>query len=479
MAKTMARIYHDVMSAYFHYRSLDELHADAEARGLRIPLEPDRGKVQAALARPVEVGAFRVGNSMAIHPMEGCDGDANGSPDTLTKRRYDRFATGGAKLIWFEATAVVEEGRANPRQLWMHEDNARDFADLLERTRKLHRETFGNADDLLDVLQLTHSGRYSYRRPLAAYRHPAIDKPGTEVPGDDYIERLEDTYVAAARRARDCGFRAIDLKLTHGYLGIELLGARTRAGKYGGSFENRTRFARNVLGKIRAAVGKDLILAVRLAAHDGIPYNAKIEIPYPYGFGNNPENPEQDDLAEPKAFIKLLREWGVALLNVSLGVPYYNPHIGRPFDKPDEGNYETPEHPMVGVARHFRIAGELQRAFPDLPMVGTGYSWLQKYLVNAGAANIAAGDIRFLGYGRAALPYPDLARDVLDRGELDERRVCKTLTFCTYLMRNKSNALGQFPTGCPPFDKEVYGPIVKQAKAARKVRQAFRPAGPV
>lgn len=468
------------MSAYFHYRSLEELHEDAQRRGLAIPLEPDRGKVQEALARRVQVGSFTVGNTLAIQPMEGCDSEAGGSPDVLTKRRYDRFATAGAKLIWFEATAVVEEGRANPRQLWLHEGNAADFARMLDRTRELHRERFGNADDLLDVLQLTHSGRYSYRQPLVAYNHPAIDKPGTLVLDDDYLERLEDAYVVAALRAKACGFRAVDLKLTHGYLGIELLGARTRSGNYGGTFENRTRFARNVLGKIRAAAGKDLMLAVRLAVHDGIPYSIdpltkrgipiRVETPYKYGFGNTLESPEEDDLSEPKHFIRMLQDCGVELLNVSLGVPYYNPHIGRPFDKADEGNYETPEHPMIGVARHFRIAGELQREFPTLPMVGTGYSWLQKYLVNAGAANVMSGDIRFVGYGRAALPYPDLARDVLERGDLDERRVCKTLTFCTYLMRNRTNAIGQFPTGCPPFDKETYGPIMKEAKAAKKAK---------
>src|SRR5258706_1191346 len=302
----IARIYHDGMSSYFRYRSLQELQEDANKRGLKIPLEADRDKVQETLARPAQVGSMRVGNRLTIHPMEGCDGDRNGSPDVLTKRRYDRFATSGAKLIWFEATAVVEEGRANPRQLWLHEGNADDFARMLDRTRRLHREAFGNADDLLDVLQLTHSGRYSYRQPFVAYHHEVIDKPNTRVLEDDYLERLEDAYVEAARRAHDCGFRAIDLKLTHGYLGIEMLGARTRPGKYGGSFENRTRFARNVLGKIRAAVGKDLMLAVRLAVHDGIPYQiepgtthgipAKVSIPYPYGFGNNPEHPEQDDL---------------------------------------------------------------------------------------------------------------------------------------------------------------------------------------
>jgi hypothetical protein len=149
-----------------------------------------------------------------------------------------------------------------------------------------------------------------------------------------------------------------------------------------------------------------------------------------------------------------------------MGSPYYNPHIGRPFEKPDEGNYEQPEHPLSGIDRHFRITGELQRAFPNLPMVGTGYSWLQKYAINAGAHNVAEGRVAFMGTGRGALAYPDFARDALEKGELDERRVCKTLTFCTYLMRQKNHPLGQFPTGCPPFDKEPYGEIIKQARHA-------------
>ena len=158
----------------------------------------------------------------------------------------------------------------------------------------------------------------------------------------------------------------------------------------------------------------------------------------------------------------------VELLNVSAGSPYYNPHIGRPFEKPDEGNYEPPEHPILGVDRHFRIAGELQRTFPDLPMVGTGYSWLQKYAINAGARNIADGNIRIMGLGRGTLAYPDYAADALAKGELDELRVCKTLTYCTFLMRQKNHPLGQFPTGCPPFDKEVFGPIMKEARDAKR-----------
>jgi len=458
---------------FFHYRALDDLQKDAERLGVALPVAHDRSRVQAVLGRPVMVGRRRVGNSLAIHPMEGCDGTADGSPGELTWRRYRRFGAGGAKLIWFEATAVAEEGRANPRQLWIHDRNVDEYARLLETTRGLHAEAFGHADDLLDVLQLTHSGRYAYKQPIICYNHPVIDKPGSRLLTDDDIERLEDSYVAAALLAKRAGFQGLDLKMTHGYFGIELLGAKTRPGRYGGSFENRTRFLHNVLAKIRDAVGPEMLLAVRLSVFDGIPYTkegvpAKVEMPYPYAFGVNPNDPLTEDLAEPRALIGLLKQWGVELLNISLGVPYYNPHIGRPFEKPDEGNYDPPEHPLLGVARHFRIAGELQRAFPDLPMVGTGYSWLQRFLPAAGAANIEAGNIKFVGYGRAALPYPDLARDILETGALDDRRTCKTLTFCTYLMRAKNHAMGQFPTGCPPFDKDPYGAIMKEARAGRK-----------
>ena len=114
----------------------------------------------------------------------------------------------------------------------------------------------------------------------------------------------------------------------------------------------------------------------------------------------DPQDPQREDLTEVKQALGCLKQWGIELVNVSVGSPYYNPHIGRPFEKPDEGNYEQPEHPLLGVDRHFRIAGELQKSFPGLAMVGTGYSWLQKYAINAGAYNVANGLIRFPGIGR-------------------------------------------------------------------------------
>lgn len=462
---------------HFTYKNLGELQRAAEDLGARhVRFEEDAGRVREILARPVAVGGRTVGNSMAIHPMEGCDGTLDGRPDELTIRRYERFARGGAKLIWFEATAVREDGRANARQLWITPSNRDDYARLLDRIKELH----GASDDLLVPIQLTHSGRYAVPRKTIAYHNPYIDKKSHTpadypVISDDELERLEDDYVAGAKLAVAAGFDAVDLKVTHGYLLAELMGAKLRQGRYAGPIENRTRFMTNVLGKLRAEFGRKVLLAMRLGCFDSVPYfldpatrkgvPCEYETPYPHGFGVDAANPLEPDLADVKAAIARFQAAGLELLNVSIGCPYYNPHVGRPFERPDDGNYEQPEHPLLGVDRHFRIAGELQRSFPDLPMVGTGYSWLQIYSINAGARNVAEGNIRFLGLGRNTLAYPDFARDAVEKGVLDEGRVCKTLTYCTYLMRQKTGPFGQVATGCPPFDKDVYGPIMKEARA--------------
>lgn len=468
----------------FRYATLEEIRRGAAELGARyVGFVDSPEEVRALLARPVTVGRWTAGNSIAIHPMEGCDGDAEGLPTELTWRRYERFARGGAKLIWFEATAVRRDGRANPRQLWIHEGSVGELARVLEMTRRTHRERWGSDGDLIIPVQLTHSGRYSWPQRIIAEHNAGVDRK-TGVPSeqppitDGELERLEDQYVEAARLAVEAGFTAVDVKATHGYLAFELLGAKTREGRYGGPLENRVRFVRNVIGKIRAAFGRRLLIAMRLGCYEGVPY-ARDEasgvgvpmdyvIPYRHGFGMDANDPLRVDLTEVKQVIGWFRDDGVELLSVSLGVPYFNPHVGRPFEKADEGNYEQPEHPLTGVDRHFRVTAELQAAFPSLPMLGAGYSWLQKFAPHAGAYNLKAGAARFFGMGRNALAYPDFAKDLLEHGALAEERVCKTLTYCSYLMRQKGHPLGQFPTGCPPFDKEGYGQVVKAAREVKR-----------
>ncbi|HEV8573619.1 MAG TPA: NADH:flavin oxidoreductase [Dehalococcoidia bacterium] len=407
------------MSKYFTYRSRDDLERDIAARGVGIEL----AKGLDALLKPMTIGGREVGNRLAVQPMEGCDATLDGLPGELTFRRWERFGAGGAKLIWGEATAVVPEGRANPRHLVIEERTAPALKQLLTRTRRAHRQRFGGGDDLIVGLQLTHSGRFSYRKPLIAQHAPPLDAVkhiDSDHPliADEYLEGLEDRYAEAAALAYGIGFDFVDIKQCHGYLLNELLGARKRGGKYGGDFDGRTRFVRNVVGKIRAHSGPELLIASRLNIFDGAPFVARADGtrepsrgPYPWGFGTNCERPDESDLEEPLRLVGLLRELGVSLINVTMGSPYWNPHIGRPFERAAVDGYVPPEHPLIGVERHFRLTAEVQWAFPELAVVGNGYSWLRHYAALAGEANVRAGRVSIMGLGRGAIAYPDFAVD--------------------------------------------------------------------
>jgi 2,4-dienoyl-CoA reductase-like NADH-dependent reductase (Old Yellow Enzyme family) len=266
---------------------------------------------------------------MITHPMEGVDGDAQGRPGELTRRRYIRFAEGGAGLIWFEATAVVDEGRANPRQLLLTTETAAYLKALLQNTLKVSENIFGSDRRPYTVLQLTHSGRYSMPtskpQPIIATSNPFLDAktPATKrIITDEELEELEDRFAEAALLASEIGFDAVDIKSCHRYLLSELLSAFTREGLYGGSFENRTRFLINVIDKIRTQPACGIDVAVRMNAYDSIPH--------PYGWGVNEDNYRRVRMSEPIRLAKLLRDRGVELINISAGNPYYNPRLSPP-----------------------------------------------------------------------------------------------------------------------------------------------------
>jgi NADPH2 dehydrogenase len=470
------------MARYFKFHSLTDIETEVRDLGLDLQFSDDLSP----LFQPVHVGPHRVGNAFCVQPMEGCDGTLEGAPDELVYRRYQRFGAGGAKLIWGEAAAVLDEGRANSRQLLVNEQNAPGLEKILRVCRQAHRDTFGDDSDLVVGLQLTHSGRYSYRKPMIAVHDPILDSrividktTGKTMDGsyplldDDYLKRLVDHYVRAAKLAHKIGYQFVDVKQCHRYLLNEMLAARERPGIYGGSLENRTRLARDIIMAIRSEV-PGLTIASRMNVYDGIPYRMNAEskagepcphaLPLTCAWGTNPANHLEADLTEPMTWIREMAQLGVALLNVSMGSPYATPHVIRPFEYPPPDGYETPEHPLMGVNRHFRLAGEIQRALPGLPIVGSGYSYLQEFVPQAGAANVRDGRVSFIGVGRATLAQPDFVKQLQDHGKLDRKRICRTFSYCTALMRAKHNEQGQFATGCPPFDKEVYGPLWDLAK---------------
>jgi 2,4-dienoyl-CoA reductase (NADPH2) len=422
------------------------------------------------LAEPVALDGLVIPNSLAVHPMEGCDGDGLGRPDKLTVRRYDRFAAGGAGLIWAEAIAVVPEARANPRQLWLHQGSKEAFAALIKRAREKAAEVNGAGHRPVIVAQLTHSGRYSkpasgprpiilqrdpYRDPMAPQPVPDTNRKSRiaedwPLVTDEYLDQLQNAYVEAARTAFEVGFDAVDIKSCHGYLINELLACHTRPGKYGGSFENRTRFLLDVIDKIRGELGDKARIVARLGVYDAIPY--------PYGWGVDKNDYAKPDLAEPKRLVGLLRQRGVRLINITVANPYYNPHVGRPFNEPIAGGYPEPEHPLVGVARLVDITGEIQKQFPDVALVGTGYSWLRTLFANVGAANKSNGLVTLVGAGRMGFAYPDFARDIINSGRMAPEKVCIGCSACTQIMRDGGR------TGCVFQDNEVYGPIFMQGR---------------
>jgi len=425
--------------APFRLADLDDLRAAIEQLGLDLAVSEDIS----CLTRPVEVAGHKLPNSMAIQPMEGCDGTSDGSPGELTLRRYQRFGAGGAGLIWFEATAVVPWGRANPRQLWIHKETQDAFVRMLSDALKIADER------LFTVLQLTHSGRYTKPNPVIAFHDPLLDpargvSPDQPAISDEELEALEDAYVEAARLAFEAGFDAVDIKSCHRYLINELLAGHTREGRYGGSYENRTRFLKNVVRKVQP-LG---MVTCRLGIHDAHPH--------PYGWGSDEDGlPAMD---EPKRLVRELHEMGLALINITMGNPYYRPHVNRPYDRPAEGGYCPEEHPLVGVERLVKLTREVREGLPNLVVVGSGYSWLRNLWPHIAAAEIEAGNVQIVGLGRQGFAYPGFAKEIIETGRLDRRHTCISCSSCTQIMRDGGMS------GCVPFDSEVYGPIYREGR---------------
>ncbi len=405
-----------------------------------------------------------VGNRFAILPMEGWDGTEDGRPSDLTRRRWRNFGLSGAKLIWGgEAVAVRADGRANPRQLLLNETTLPDIAALRELLIDAHEEGNAHTDDLLIGLQLTHSGRFARphesRRPepRIAYRHPFLDGRvgvANDAPllSDDDLDRLVEEYIRAAVLSRKAGFAFVDIKHCHGYLGHELLSAVDRPGRYGGTLENRTRLLRSVIAGIRAEA-PGLKVGVRISVFDFVPFQpgpggvgtpATFD-PYTHAFGGDGTG-VGIDLAEPLAFIELLRKLDVRLICTSAGSPYYNPHILRPAAFPPSDGYLPPEDPLVGVARQIAATAVLKERHPETLLVGSGYSYLQEWLPHVGQCVIREGKADFIGVGRMVLSYPEIPADILAGKPLARKRICRTFSDCTTAPRNG------LVSGCYPLD---------------------------
>lgn len=391
---------------------------------------------------PVCVGGYVIPNRVVFQPMEGCDCNGDGSPHALTVEKYVKAARSGAGLIWFEACAVCPEGRTNPRQMMLTEENADAFRALVSKMRSIARDECGI--EPIFILQLTHSGRQSIV-PMIAYRNPVYEerRPSSDeyIVSDEYLDSLPEKYGQAARLAVDVGFDGVDVKSCHGYLFQELLSAFSRGGRYGGDFENRIRLYIDCVRAARDAMPESSLLTTRLSVSD--------MVKKPYGFGT--DECGELDLTEPDMLIDRLIAEGVSILNVTVGNPYHNPHVNRPYRR---GGYTPPESPEKGLMRFCIIEKHIKEKFPNLCVVGSGLSYYRDDLIEQAETRLSDGACDLVGFGRATLAYPSFYRDYKN-GCFAAKKCCMACSKCTELMR------GGRVSGCAVFN-EYYRELYKE-----------------
>lgn len=431
-----------MMHEKFTYKDLDEIKAKADELKIHLPFANDTH----VLRQEASFGNVILKNRLGIAPMEGADALPDGSPSELTLRRYVREAEGKSAMIWFEAISIVPEGRSSAHQLMLTKENLENYKKFTAAIKKAGMKANGFAPYL--VMQANHSGRYSNPQgrpaPLIAYRHPEYEKlraaDDSCIVSDEYLETLEEKFGESALLAKRAGFDAVDIKACHGYLLAELLSAYRRPGLYGGSFENRTRLLRN--GIASAKVHEDCRFAVtsRIGIYDGYAY--------PYGFGVREGKGTMPDMEEPIRLVSLLRkEYGLHMVNLTMGNPYVTTHITRPFDS---GKYIPEEHPLYGVARVIQGIGEVKKAVADMFISASAPSYLRQYSDLYAAGAVEAGLCDNMLFGRMAFANPAFPKQIMETGRIDAKLTCVACGKCGDLIRAGK------PAGCIVRDTGIY-----------------------
>ena len=237
------------------------------------------------LFTPWELREVRLRNRIGVSPM--CQYWAkDGFASDWHLVHLGSRAVGGAGLVMTEAAAVEARGRITPWDLGVWSD---EHIPMLSRITE-----FIHAYGAVAGLQLAHAGRKgSAMRPWEGGRSLSDEEGGWETVGpspipfggqnnelwripheltEEKIEEILAAFVAAAQRALQAGFRLIELHFAHGYLGHSFLSPITnqRTDRYGGSFENRIRFAVETTKRLRAVWPVSLPLAMRISASDWI-----------------------------------------------------------------------------------------------------------------------------------------------------------------------------------------------------------------
>jgi 2,4-dienoyl-CoA reductase-like NADH-dependent reductase (Old Yellow Enzyme family) len=376
--------------------------------------------------------------------MECNDGDASGNPTERTFRRYRNLAEGGAGIIVVESLTLTYETRARKNQLKISEENAEALEKLVKEMKAINEKS-------LILFQLNHSGRISpaaFSKVVSLY--PTGD-PNIHLLTEEEIEKIGEKFAKASIIAKQVGADGIDFKHCHGYFCGEMLRpANIRKDRFGGSFENRTRFFREVTEKIKKAVGgNDFLLGARYSMYEGIPG----------GLGTSGPEEVTEELFEPLRFAKMIEDSGMDYVNVSAGIPAITPEIVRP----------TKNYPE-GVYRHFGWAKAVKHLV-KIPVIGSGYSYLRdgknglkepdpskKSFHYYAEKNLKDGHVDLVGIGRQSLADPLFAKKILS-GDLDKVNFCTACGGCSILLKSQKEV------GCAVYNKYYKGVLKQTVKS--------------
>jgi 2,4-dienoyl-CoA reductase-like NADH-dependent reductase (Old Yellow Enzyme family) len=385
------------------------------------------------LSKPLAVGAKTAPNRLVYQPTESNNCDQEGSPTKYTLAKYAAIARGGPGIIHIESIDVTLKTQARSNRMLLLDRNLQGLEALVAEIRKANREA-------LVIFQLSHAGRLSdpkFRAPMYVYPPAGA---AVKAMSTAEVEEAREEFVAAAVRAWKVGADGVDFKQAHSFLGDDFLHpANTRGDRYGGSWENRTRFFRESLKRIREEVrDRKFLVGSRISPYEAIPG----------GFGTSGPEEVLEDLAEPLAYARLMQQEGVDFINVSAGSVVGNLELLMP-----TSNY--PE----GVLRHFGWTRAIKQAV-SIPVIGSGYSRLadgdnslhvgereKAGFLYWAEKNLRDGNVDLVGVGRQAIADPDFARKVLG-GQAGEVRWCTTCNQCiTLLVANQR-------IGCPLYEPE-------------------------
>ena len=304
---------------------------------------------------------------------------------------------------------------------------------LVAEIRKANR-------NVLVIFQLSHAGRLSdpaFKPPMYVYAPGGARVP---VMSTAEVEAAREEFVAAAKRAWKVGADGVDFKQAHAFLGDDFLHpANQRTDRYGGSWENRTRFFRETMARMREEITeKGFLIGSRISPYEAIPG----------AFGTSGPTDIVEDLSEPIAFAKLMQAEGIDFINVSGGSAAGNLELLMP----------TSAYPE-GVFRHFSWTRAIKESV-SVPVIGSGYSRLrngdaalhvgdreQSTLLYWAEKNLRDGSVDLVGIGRQSIADPDFAAKVLG-GRAADVRWCTTCGECTMLLGSNKRV------GCPVYEKE-------------------------